>query len=105
MGGTLKDCDNHWQSHCEHASSHHVILNEGIFFDQMVKRNICVNSFHRQTLDKVPDSIKVEGISPDDGIVECISVPNSRIIGVQWHPSYAKDYFISQHVLELFSKI
>lgn len=105
MGGSLRDCDNHWQDNVEHAASHTVVMNDGLLFDKFVKRNIYVNSFHRQCLDNVASNILVEGVSKDDGVPECISVKDSKIIGVQWHPSYAPDYYLSQLILDLFAEL
>ena len=53
------------------------------------KSSTCVNSLHRQAIDRLADGLEVEARAPD-GIIEAVSVKAARgfALGVQWHPEY-----------------
>jgi putative glutamine amidotransferase len=48
-----------------------------------------VNSLHGQGVDKLADSLKVEGTAPD-GLIEAFSLADSAsyYLGLQWHPEW-----------------
>lgn len=104
LNGSLKEVEDHWQEDILAKSVHNVNINEGIFLDKFVKREIPVNSFHKLALDRLGEGIKVEGVSPDD-VIECVSVEGKPMIGVQWHPSFNIDNYYSQQLLNLFYEL
>ena len=48
-----------------------------------------VNSLHRQAIDRLAPTLRVEASAPD-GTIEAVSVPGAPAfaVGVQWHPEY-----------------
>ncbi len=53
------------------------------------RRDIQVNSLHRQAIDRLAAGLSVEALAPD-GTIEAVSVDGARAfaLGVQWHPEY-----------------
>lgn len=103
FGGTLKQVNKHWQTHVEHATTHSVILEDGLFYDYLIQRKAPVNSFHNWAIDKVGDGIEICGYSDDEQrIPECLRVIGKPIVAVQWHPSYMISHYVSKSLLELF---
>ena len=56
-------------------------------FYQAGRESIEVNSLHTQGVDKLADSLEIEGIAKDE-TVEAISLKDYKgyFYGVQWHP-------------------
>lgn len=103
FGGTLKQAEGHWQTHVEHATTHDVTLEDGIFFDYLIQRRIPVNSFHKWAIDSIGQEIEIHGYSADEQCLpECLRVTGKPIIAVQWHPSYMIAHYISKSLLDLF---
>ena len=96
-GGSLKVdvCGNNHESKIPHMAlmvpkyykTHKLELKEGSRLAQIFKKKeIEVNSYHHQAVDKVGDDLKVSAVAPD-GFVEGIEDPNyPYLVGVQWHP-------------------
>lgn len=51
-----------------------------------------VNSVHHQAIKELGAGLEVVGVSPDDGIIEAITLSSSpgRVFAVQWHPEFAQ---------------
>ena len=47
-----------------------------------------VNSWHHQAVDRLGKGLVVTGRTPD-GVVECITLGDRPVVGVQWHPEWA----------------
>jgi putative glutamine amidotransferase len=49
-----------------------------------------VNSLHAQAIDRLAPGLVVEAVSPEDGVIEAVSVAGARsfALGVQWHPEW-----------------
>lgn len=48
-----------------------------------------VNSIHHQAIKNLAPHLRVEARSPDDGIIEAVSLPGRTFVaGVQWHPEF-----------------
>ena len=64
----------------------------GILCRLMGRREIMVNTVHRQAIGKLADGLFVEATAPD-GTIEAVSVRNAAAfaIAVQWHPEYRAD--------------
>jgi putative glutamine amidotransferase len=46
-----------------------------------------VNSLHHQSVKHLGEGVVVSAVSPEDGVIEGIEVPEKRFaVGVQWHP-------------------
>jgi putative glutamine amidotransferase len=61
----------------------------GIFARILGTAEIEVNSLHWQGVDRLADSLVVEGTAPD-GTIEAVQLRNARsfALAVQWHPEY-----------------
>jgi len=68
-------------------ASHYVQVEKGSLLESIAgSERIQVNSYHHQSLKKVPSVFKVTGVA-SDGIVEAIESTNQKfVLGVQWHP-------------------
>ncbi|MCG8359685.1 MAG: gamma-glutamyl-gamma-aminobutyrate hydrolase family protein [Kiloniellales bacterium] len=74
----------------QYGPRHSVALTPGGAFARLAgAEEITVNSLHWQALDRVADTLTVEGTAPD-GTIEAVSVHGARdfALGVQWHPEY-----------------
>src|SRR5262245_40145027 len=62
---------------------------DGTFARILGTPEIEVNSLHWQGIDRLADSLAVEGTAPD-GTIEAVQVKNARnfALAVQWHPEY-----------------
>ncbi len=71
----------------QQAPPHDVTIDaESRLFSIVEKSTLQTNSFHHQSLDKVPASLKVTAHSAD-GVIEAYEDPEKHFcIGVQWHP-------------------
>lgn len=48
-----------------------------------------VNTIHHQSVDKLGEGLVVSAVSPDDGVIEGVEMPDARfVVGVQWHPEH-----------------
>ncbi|MBQ8265123.1 MAG: gamma-glutamyl-gamma-aminobutyrate hydrolase family protein [Bacteroides sp.] len=95
MGGTLyqdlpaeKPSDiNHRQQEEGTVPTHGVSVVEGSMMHQILgKKDIQVNTFHHQAIDKLAPGLKIVGWS-NDSVPELIEAyPHRQIIGTQFHP-------------------
>lgn len=87
FGGTLhQQIPNH---NLRDNSKHNVELAENTFlYEVYEKKNIKVNSYHKQAIKDLAPEFKITAIS-EDGIIEGIEKEN--IIAVQWHPEILED--------------
>lgn len=87
FGGTLyQQIPNH---NLRDNSKHNVELAENTFlYEVYEKKNIKVNSYHKQAIKDLAPEFKITAIS-EDGIIEGIEKEN--IIAVQWHPEVLED--------------
>lgn len=95
MGGTLyqdlpaeKPSDiNHRQEEDGTVPTHSVSVVEGSLMHQILgKKEIQVNTFHHQAIDKLAPGLKIVGWS-NDSVPELIEAyPHRQILGTQFHP-------------------
>lgn len=83
---TLTPVENHYQSGSDDELCHKVIIDENSkLYDILHKKEIMVNSFHKQTIINT-DSFIVTGVD-ENGVSEAIEIKDTDfILGVQWHP-------------------
>lgn len=95
FGGTLyQDIKGHY---LKDESKHIVKLQEDtILFDIYNKKEIEVNSFHRQAIKEIAKGFKISAIS-NDGIIEGIEKDN--IIAVQWHPEVMNNDIVFKKII------
>ncbi len=77
----------HSQNSPRWATSHRVNVEKSSFIGKIAKSSeIFTNSFHHQSINIVPKSLRVVGMAAD-GIIEAVeSVRRFPYWGVQWHP-------------------
>ena len=70
-----------------HVATHDVAIATGSRLSRIFgKKQLSVNTFHHQAVNRVPVGFEVVATSPD-GVIEGIEAVDGRcIIGVQWHP-------------------
>jgi putative glutamine amidotransferase len=73
-----------------HHNAHAVELVEGSHLQQMY--GVCratINSVHHQAVKRLAPQMKVEAVSPVDGVIEAMRYQgDSFALGVQWHPEF-----------------
>lgn len=90
------------------SSGHALEILEGTRFASVLDPKIykVCNSRHHQAVDPIdslPACVRVNALSPVDGVVEGIEVIGRRwIFGVQWHPEHARDHEIRALFAPLF---
>ena len=92
LGGSLHlDISGHMQSLPRPEPSHEIaIVPDSLICALAGATRDRVNSFHHQSVDRVPDGFVVTARSPDS-IIEAIESPNRRFyVGVQWHPEHMR---------------
>ena len=97
FGGSLhQKINNH---NMRDGKKHSVTLDESsILYKIFGKREIDVNSYHNQAINRLADGFKVTAISKD-GIIEGIEKDN--IIAVQWHPEVLMDIKLFQGIINI----
>ena len=92
-GGTLvQDLPSERPSEIEHRQAspgstptHDVTLEDSLVADCLRARDLCVNSFHHQAVDRLGDGLRAVGWAPD-GVIEAIEATDRRFtLAVQWH--------------------
>ena len=99
LGGTL-----HQDIHAEHSPeslahvqgrpfdmpAHMADIVEGSLLEKCVEApRLGVNTIHHQSIAELGEGLVVSAISPDDGVIEGIEMPDKRfVVGVQWHPEH-----------------
>lgn len=110
FGGTLhQDINNNNLTDLDHVGimgpkhniCHKVALTEGSKIHKVFnKKDVMVNSYHHQAIDKIGDKLIVTGKS-EDGIIEAFEHMNHKfVMGVQWHPEMMSE--IHKEQLNLF---
>ena len=90
-GGTLvQDIDSplaHEQKAPRNYPFHSIIIEPGTLLERIIGiKDIRVNSFHHQAVERPGQGMRISALSPD-GIIEAIEyIEASFIMGVQWHP-------------------
>ena len=56
-----------------------------LFYDLIKKDAFEVKSYHHQAIGRLGENLRATAFSTD-GIIEGIESPDSRVVGVQWHP-------------------
>lgn len=97
FGGSLNQLiENH---NLEDQSKHKIEIKKGsLLYDIYKKDNMEVNSYHKQSVNKVAPEFKVTAIS-SDGIIEAIEKDN--IIAVQWHPEVVYDMKLFEKFIDM----
>ena len=100
FGGSLhQKINNHYM---RDGKKHSVTLDESsILYKIFGKREIDVNSYHNQAINRLADGFKVSAISKD-GTIEGIEKDN--IIAVQWHPEVLMDIELFKGIIEFLFK-
>lgn len=73
-----------------YAVRHDVAIEpDGVLRSIVGAEEVCVNSLHRQAIDKLAQDLAIEARAPD-GTIEAVSVRHAKgfALGVQWHPEY-----------------
>lgn len=108
MGGTLHQfVDHHLQEQDGATTSHTLTFTKNNAFFDLYGSNAAINSFHRQAIDQLADSLTIVGQADHDYTIEAVlSKEPGRFIGVQWHPELLYgvqsgdtaifDYFVNQ---------
>ena len=81
----LNPIDDHYQENDDELSHKVMIEENSILYDILHKKEIMVNSFHKQSVEKT-DSFDIIAID-ENNVIEAIEVKDTYfILGVQWHP-------------------
>ena len=94
LGGTLnQDIKGHWQSEEGNVRTHPVVIKNDCILSKIYGAHAQINSFHRQSIKTMAESLKPIAFDPDTGIVEAaVSVDKTiTFLGVQWHPELLID--------------
>jgi len=89
---------DHWTtmgpwSELRHSKAHGVTVLPDTWLHSVARaREIQVNSFHYQGIDKLAPALTAEGFAPD-GTIEAVRASSAPgfAVGVQWHPEYDVD--------------
>lgn len=100
FGGSLNQEIEH---HNLIDNSKHLIKIEenSILYDIYRKKEIKVNSYHKQSIKQVASGFKVTAVS-DDGVIEGIEREN--IFAVQWYPEVSNDMNLFKKFIDLCKK-
>ena len=99
LGGTLhqdvgsagcRDEQQHVQGRPFDLPAHMVDVVEGTKLYEIVgAARLGVNTIHHQSVETLGEGLVVSAISPDDGVIEGIELPDAQfVVGVQWHPEH-----------------
>ncbi len=69
----------------------HSIRTEGILAEILGKKEVMVNSFHRQAVKDPPPGFDVVARSQDDMIEGIVSAEHDYVLGLQFHPEVLSD--------------
>jgi putative glutamine amidotransferase len=102
LGGTLETEIQRGERRLDHRSRkvdnldvkygpvHSIAITPGGVLEEILgRREMLVNSLHRQGIARLAPGLAIEARAPD-GIIEAVSVKGAKTfaIGVQWHPEY-----------------
>lgn len=84
----------HMQKAPRNYPFHDIFIKEGLYLERIMQRKeIRVNSFHHQAVEKTGKNLTVSACATD-GIIEAIeSIEEKFYLGVQWHPESMNDEF------------
>jgi putative glutamine amidotransferase len=96
FGGTLlQDIGKQYLKHVQDApcwyGSHFATLS-GRLGEIYEKEKISVNSFHHQTVRKIPKGFS-DNARSEDGLIEGMSLERGFVVGVQWHPEWMTEKY------------
>jgi len=69
--------------------AHEVDVERGSMLAHIVNSShVPVNSSHHQAVERVGDGLRVDAVSPADGVIEAVegTLAGHWVLGVQWHP-------------------
>lgn len=96
-----------YPQHQQYQASHEINLtNNGYFQNLLGSKRISINSLHYQGIDRLADSLCLEGIA-DDGTPEAFRLEDEEhfFIGTQWHPEWHIDTdTVSQKLFSAFDQ-
>lgn len=97
FGGTLNQLiGNH---NLRDSKKHKIELKkDSLLYDIYKEKNMKVNSYHKQSVNKVAPGFKITAIS-SDGVIEAIETEN--IIAVQWHPEVVNDIKLFKKFIDI----
>ena len=97
FGGTLNQLiENH---NLRDSKKHKIELKKNsLLYDIYKEKNRKVNSYHKQSVNKVAPGFKLTAIS-SDGVIEAIE--NENIIAVQWHPEVVNDIKLFERFIDM----
>lgn len=97
FGGTLNQLiENH---QLKDGHKHKIeIKQDSILYDIYKKKNIEVNSYHKQSIKEVAPGFKITATS-SDGVIE--GIENGKIIAVQWHPEVIYDMKLFEKFIDI----
>lgn len=97
FGGTLNQLiENH---NLRDSKKHKIELKKNsLLYDIYKEKNRKVNSYHKQSVNKVAPGFKITAIS-SDGVIEAIE--NENIIAVQWHPEVVNDIKLFERFIDM----
>lgn len=97
LGGTMTSCISHdpidhWRTDSLGTSVHDVLIEEDSLLARIVgAAPLPVNSFHREGVRSVADSVMVNARAPD-GTIEGIEMKGRAfVLAVQWHPEWLSE--------------
>lgn len=92
-GVNVKPIEGHSQETPDNTLHHEVIIEKNSSLYNMINIDrFMTNSFHRYTIEE-KDYFKVVARSLDN-VIEGVEIPNTKVIGVQWHPEIS--YFFDE---------
>lgn len=100
FGGTLNQLiENH---NLRDSKKHKIeIKKDSILYDIYKEKDMKVNSYHQQSVNKVAPGFKITAIS-SDGVIEAIEKEN--IIAVQWHPEVIYDMKLFEKFIDMCNR-
>lgn len=97
FGGTLNQrIENH---NLRDSKKHKIeIKKDSLLYDIYKESNMGVNSYHKQSVNKVAPGFKITAVS-SDGVVEAMET--EKIIAVQWHPEVVNDIKLFERFIDM----
>lgn len=97
FGGTLNQrIENH---NLRDSNKHKIeIKKDSLLYDVYKESNMGVNSYHKQSVNKIAPGFKITAIS-SDGVIEAMET--EKIIAVQWHPEVVNDIKLFERFIDM----
>jgi len=96
FGGTLlQDIGEQYLKHVQDAPcwyGSHLVTMSGRLREIYGEERISVNSFHHQTVRKIPKGFS-DNARSEDGLIEGMSLKSGFAVGVQWHPEWMTERY------------